>query len=70
MTILACIVVGKPFLFLFAFITIFLLFLFDPERRESARKRTVALAMALVGIYPQYRSCRFRALILRFLTFI
>ena len=28
------------------------------ERRESLKKRTVAMAMALVGVYPQYRSCR------------
>ena len=28
------------------------------ERGESMKKRTVALAMAFVGVYPQYRSCR------------
>ena len=37
-------------------------FSFYPERGESVGRRMVAFAMALVGVYPQYRSCRFVSL--------
>ena len=35
-----------------------------PERGKSVGRRMVAFAMALVGVYPQYRSCRFVTLVI------